>query len=121
MLGKVEGQKHLGTISVELFGGDVLPERIASGWNVPDKRPVIQAALAALRSPTTSMRRLPYQSISSFSFDGPDGCLEPNTAVQGYVVIEVWERQVNIGYGGNGAEQKERVIKALEQEMKQQR
>ena len=119
MLGKVEGQKNLGTIWVELFDGDVMPERIAGGWNVPDKRPVIQTALAALRDTTTPMRRLPYQSFSSFSSDGPDGCLTPNAAVQGYLVIEVWEHQVNLGYGGNGAEQKERVIKALEQEMKQ--
>lgn len=115
MLGSVAGQQHQGSLWVEFFPSDGQPDGLALGLNVPDQRSVIAAALRALRDPATPMQRLPYQSISSFQSDGLDGCMVPNPKVQGYVVIEVWNGQVNLGYGGNGAEQKARAVKVLEQ------
>ncbi len=52
----------------------------------------------------------------SFSSDDK-GCRRPNSDVQGYIVVEVWEKQVNAGYGGAGAALKERAIKALERQL----
>jgi hypothetical protein len=89
--------------------------------NVPDSREVLQDALAALRDSTLPMYKLPYSSISSFQKKDGEDCLRPNPQVQGYFVIEVWDHQVNVGYGGAGAEMKERAIKALEQQIEELR
>jgi hypothetical protein len=36
-----------------------------------------------------------------------------------YLVIEVWERQVNIGYGGDGMQLKDRAIQRLQEAIEQ--
>jgi hypothetical protein len=38
---------------------------------------------------------------------------------EGYLVIEVWEQQVNIGYGGDGVQLKDRAIQRLQEAIEQ--
>jgi hypothetical protein len=117
ILGKVKGQQHKGDVIIELHDRPKFPESVAFGSDVPDLLDeVLKPALAALQDSAISMQRLPYRSISSFGHSEL-GCLVPNPDVQGYFVIEVWERQVNIGYGGAALEMRARTIKALEEEI----
>ncbi len=119
MLGEVSGQSRKGSVWIELMDRPIYPETVAYGTNVPDPRGVLQDALHALRDSSLPMEKLPYSSLSSFQKKEGEDCMRPNPQVQGYIVIEVWDHQVNMGYGGAGAEMKERAIKALEQQIQE--
>lgn len=125
LLGKVSGQKNRGSVRIEFQQYPNRPDMIAnlsSGANVPDIRGgVYEPALAALQNPAIPLQRLPYAAVSTFSSSESVPCLVPSSVVKGYLVIEVWEQQVNIGYGGNGAAMRERGIQALLEEIKKQK
>lgn len=117
ILGKVKGQQHKGDVIIELHDRPKFPESVAFGSDVPDLLDeVLKPALATLQDFAIPTQRLPYRSISSFGHSELE-CLVPNPDVQGYFVIEVWERQVNIGYGGAALEMRARAIKELEEEI----
>lgn len=120
ILGTVEGQEYKGSVTINLFDREVFPETISWGTDVENGREaVLEPALRALQDPETTMRPLPYPSIGHFTYSEEAGCLQP-TEVHGYVVMEVWEGQVNVGYGGAGAELTERAIETLERRIQQE-
>lgn len=61
------------------------------------------------------MQPLPYKTIGMYI--NIKGCAEPNPAVRGYFLIEVWDQQVNVGYGGNALALRDLAIQTLEREM----
>jgi hypothetical protein len=104
-----------GSISliIEPIGGQ---ERVmtATGLNGTNREAVIDAAVAALKDPAHPLTLLPYPSVGRIEYDEAAGCYHP-AQVPGYLVIEVWEREVRVGYGGIGAERRAEALKALEQ------
>jgi hypothetical protein len=118
ILGKVSGQRRNGSINIQMHDRPNHPDQVAWGSSVPNFQDgVLGPALAALRDPAYPMQPLLYQSISSFGISD-NRCLVPDSGVVGYFVIEVWERQVNIGYGGSALEMRDRAIRALEHELR---
>jgi hypothetical protein len=116
LMGEVEGQHEKGSVWIHLFESGKYPvtESISYGSNVMDARDeVLEPALKALLDPTIPMQRLPYWNIGMVTWSDRDKCLKP-VDIQGYIVIEVWDNLVNIGYGGDGAELKERAIQVLQ-------
>ncbi len=122
LLGKASGQRLNGSVWINFTDDPAHPEDIAYGSNVPNAREqVFKPALAALQDPNLPMQKLSYPSLNSFAHDDARHCLIPDPHVQGYIVIEVWNRQVDLGYGGIGAAEKTRAIKALEVELQNMR
>jgi hypothetical protein len=122
LLGDVPNQRRKGSIRIDLFheGQYPLPATIAWGSNVENHLDeVFKPALKALKDPVTSMQHLPYKTIGMYTY--VKGCVEPNPAVQGYFLIEVWDQQVNIGYGGDAFTLRELAIQTLEREMENMR
>jgi hypothetical protein len=113
LLGEVPGQKNLGSVSIDFFDRDHFPETVGGGSNVPNIREeVYLPALKALQDHNLEMQRLPYKSINIF--EGTDqGCQTAPEDLQGYLVIEVWENQINVGYGGKGNQFIPRATEAL--------
>ncbi|RPI83630.1 MAG: DUF4367 domain-containing protein [Chloroflexi bacterium] len=112
LLGTVRGQKKIGSVWIHMFapGQYPVPESVAA-------RPsVLEPALEALKNPEIPMLQLPYPNIGMFEHSEEDGCVKP-IEVQGYIVIEVWEGQVNLGYGGEGEALRDRAIEVLEREL----
>ncbi|MFQ5855405.1 MAG: hypothetical protein ACE5LU_07170 [Anaerolineae bacterium] len=123
LVGEVKGQQLKGWVKIQLWDHHPVGEYETLGYSIdPENRPknvreeVLEPALAALRDPTAPMRRLSYPSLG-FRLSDSGQCLEPDPNEQGYVVIEVWDNQVNIGYGGAGAVLKDRAIRGLEQHL----
>ena len=107
-------------MTIDFFEGEQGPyENWAYGASIADAcTGVVEPALVALRDPSSVMWKLDYPAIMTSYYDAAQGCQRP-AHVQGYIVVEVWERQVNIGYGGEGAALKERAIRVLEEWLKQ--
>ncbi len=119
LLGEVQGQKRKGSVTIQIMDPNLypFPESVSYGASVKNVHDEVFApALAALKDPSVPMHRLPYPSLS-FKFSEAKGCYEPDPVELGYVVIEVWDDQVNIGYGGAGATLKQRATEALTQEL----
>lgn len=114
ILGRVAGQRLRGTIllNVDHIGGREQVYPAATGFNDPDRGAIIDAAASALADPAQTLRKLPYPSIGQFGYDEAADCYRP-AEVPGYLVIEVWEREVRIGYGGVGAERRTEALAAL--------
>lgn len=119
LMGQVAGQSHKGSVQIELYDRSIYPENVTYGSNGQEPRMVLEKALSALRDSSIPLQRLPYGSISSFLKKDGEDCMRSNPQVEGYIVIELWDRQVNIGYGGTGADMKERATKALEQQIQE--
>ena len=117
LLGEVSGQQTKGWVMIELADRTEGVSYSANVQNIGDvQEDVLEPALAALQEPDILMQQLTYPALS-FVSSGPESCLRPNPMVQGYIIVEVWDRQVNLGYGGDGAMLKERAIEALEKEL----
>lgn len=117
LLGEVSGQQTKGWVMIELTDHAESVSYSANVQNIIDvQADVLEPALAALQEPDIPMQRLTYPALS-FVSSGPESCLRPNPLVQGYIVVEVWDRQVNFGYGGDGAILKQRAIEALKREL----
>lgn len=71
-------------------------------------------AADALADPAQALTLLPYPSIGQMSYDEAAGCYR-TAEIPGYLVIEVWEHEVRVGYGGIGAERRTEALSALEQ------
>lgn len=115
LLGQVSGQRLRGSIwlIIEPIGGR---ERVmtATGLNDANREAILDAAVAALKDPAHPLTLLPYPSVGRIEYDEAAGCYHP-AKVPGYLVIEVWEREVRVGYGGIGAERRAEAFSALEQ------
>jgi hypothetical protein len=118
LLGQVAGQSRKGSVRIELYDRPIYRENVTYGSDGQEPRTVLGDALIALRDSSHPLQRLPYGSISSFLKKDGEDCMRFDPQVEGYIVIELWDRQVNPGYGGAGAEMKERAIKAIENELK---
>ena len=121
-LGDVPNQKRKGSLRIDLFYEDQYPFPATVAWgssveNHADE--VFKPALEALRDPPAQMTFLPYKAIGMYVNE--IGCMEPNPAVRGYYIIEVWEKQVNMGYGGEALSLRERAIQAVEEELERVR
>jgi hypothetical protein len=122
LLGDVPNQRSTGSIRIDLFyeGQNPSPASVAWGSNVENQlNGVFEPALKALKDPATAMQPLPYKAIGMYT--NVKGCVEPNPAVQGYFLIEVWDQQVNIGYGGDALALRDLAIQTLEREMEKLR
>ena len=98
------------------------PETVSYSSSVSDVRQeVFLPALMALQDQATILQPLDYPSLIQFTGSDTENCLKPDPSVAGYIVIEVRSNQINLGYGGKGAELKDRAIKALEQELEAHR
>lgn len=118
VLGDARGQQSLGSVRIEMLkNGSREWEHTAIGTNVSGRTDVLERALLALRDPSAIFQPLSYPTIITTSSSGPGGCPRPSPDVQGYIVVEVWSGQVNLGAGGQGAALKERALRALEREL----
>lgn len=122
LVGEAPGQRFKGAVVIELLDPETSPnpELVWYGGVVENMRgEVLEPALAALWDPAIPMQRLPYLSLRvRVAYDSEPPCLVPaHPDEQGYVVIEVGDDQVNIGYDGAGTELRERAVRALEQEL----
>jgi hypothetical protein len=117
LLGQADGS-HLGGfwLTIDERQGHEQIQLSSMGFNVPEAEQgaVFDAAIAALGDPATSLIQLPYPSVGQLVADTDEGCYR-RPEVPGYLVIEVWENEVRVGYGGVGTAWREAAIAALEQ------
>lgn len=115
LLGNLTGQQHQGDIYITFMDNEYQPERVAVGISQLElRKELIQRAITVLDNPNLAMELLPYPSFGQYVSSGEESCLSPDPEVQGYIVIEVWENQINVGYGGEADQYMDRAIKALE-------
>lgn len=114
MLGDVKGQQYLGSVAIEMLSRDSRRwEHTSIGTNVPKLRTqVLERALATLSNAATSMQKLDYPAVVTSYYDEAAQCHRP-ADVEGYIVIEVWSNQVNVGFGAKGFALKDRAIEEL--------
>ncbi len=118
LLGDVPNQKRKGEIRIDLFYEGQYPFPATIAWGSSVENPIDEVftpALKGLKDPATEMQQLPYKAIGMYTTI--KGCVEPNPAVQGYFLIEVWDQQVNIGYGGNALALRDLAVQTLKREM----
>lgn len=118
LLGKVADQEKWGAVIIQFWERDFAPIDVFGGGFSAE---MLERALTALQSPANSMQQLSYPAIGGpymWADDKPCLIVEPS---KGYIVIEVWDSQVNIGYGGAGAELKDLAIEALKAEIQKWR
>ncbi len=118
LLGELAGQPHQGDIRLSFVGDERQPAGTAYSLNQPGSYDdLLRRAIAALQAPDLALEALPYPSLGQYASSTEEPCLRPDPGVRGYIVIEVWESQVNVGYGGAGDQYIDRAIEALEQEL----
>ncbi len=125
LLGQVSDQRFKGVVVIELVNPELSPDpdsvalAVFAGFTFQE---VLEPALRTLQDPEVPMQALRYPAMRvRVSYESEPPCLMPDPAEQGYVLIEVWDEQVKIGYGGAGAALKERAIKALMAELQKVR
>jgi hypothetical protein len=114
LLGQVPGQRFIGSVWIHFAASDLTPAGFSYGSDrAGGPGPVLKPALAALQDPSHPMQRLPYASLGVFSTRPGEQCLIPDPALRGYVVAEVWDHQVNLGYGGAGWQLKDQAARIV--------
>ena len=122
LLGPVPGQHLIGRVWIHFAASDLSPASFSYSSDGPGgPAPVLKPALAALEDTSRPMQRLPYASLGVFVTKPGAQCLIPDPALRGYVVVEVWERQVNLGYGGAGPQLKDQAARVLAGEIERLR
>lgn len=120
LLGEVQDQQYWGSVWIHLLDRRRFPESVGHGISLGSVTPplLFQRALEAMQDPGLTMTPLNYRSLGHFTITDDDvPCLQPDPRLQGYIAIEIWDEQVNVGFGGDGAVLKDRAIQALEQEL----
>lgn len=118
LLGNLADQQRLGDIRISFMTDERQPEGIAYSLHQPGiHEELFRQALAALQDPDLTLQPLPYPSLGQYSSSTEEPCLRPDPNVQGYIVIEVWDDQVNVGYGGAGDQYVDQTIEALQREL----
>jgi hypothetical protein len=122
LLGQMPRQRFIGSVWIHFAALD-LPSASFSYTRDGPAGPslVLKPALAALEDATHPMQRLPYASLGAFVTQPGAQCLVPDPALRGYIVVEVWERQVNLGYGGAGPELKDQAARIVAAEIERLR
>jgi hypothetical protein len=122
LLGQAPGQHFVGTVWIHFTASDLAPASFSfTSDGAAGPASVLKPALAALQDASHSMQRLPYASLGLFVTKPGAQCLVPDPALRGYVVAEVWERQVNLGYSGAGSELRDQAARVLAGEIDQLR
>ncbi len=112
LLGEVPGQHFVGSVWIHFTASDLSPASFSYTSDGPaGPAPVLKPALAALGDASRPMQRLPYASLGAFVTRPGAQCLIPDPALRGYIVAEVWERQVNLGYGGAGSQLRDQAAR----------
>lgn len=113
LLGQVAGERLQGSIWLTFEPvGEREEVNPSLGFNVPDRNVVLDAAMTALENPRQPLVKLPYLSVGRGTYDVTAGCLRA-AEVPGYLIIEVWEQEVRIGYGGSGDQRRAEALGAL--------
>jgi hypothetical protein len=122
LLGQVPGQRFIGSVWIHFAASDLSPASFSyTSDRAGGPAPVLKSALAALQDASHPMQPLPYASLGLFSTTVGEQCLRPDPALRGYVVAEVWERQVNLGYGGAGSQLRNQAALVLAAEIERLR
>ncbi len=122
LLGQVPGQHYVGSVWIHFTASDLSPASFSYTSDGPaGPSPVLKPALAALEDASRPMQRLPYASLGVFVTKPGGQCLIPDPALRGYIVAEVWERQVNLGYGGAGPQLRDQAARVLADEIERLR
>ena len=120
LLGQVPGHRFIGSVWIHFAASDQLPASFSYGSDsAGGPASVLKPALAALqdKTPAQPMRPLPYASLGLFSTQPGEQCLRPDPALRGYIVAEVWDRQVNLGYGGAGLQLRDQAARVVASEL----
>lgn len=118
LLGSLAGQQQLGSITITFLDSAFNSEGVSYSINRPDRREdLFHQVIAALKNPDLTLKSLPYPTLSQYVSSTEEPCLRPDPKMQGYIVIEIWGDQVNVGYGGKADQYLDRAIKALESEL----
>jgi hypothetical protein len=120
LLGQVPGQRFIGSVWIHFAASDQLPASFSyTSDSAGGPASVLKPALAALQdtTPARPMQPLPYASLGLFSTRAGEQCLRPDPALRGYIVAEVWDDQVNLGYGGAGIELRDQASRVLASEL----
>jgi hypothetical protein len=118
LLGALSGRQRLGDIWISFVKDERQPEGIAYSLHQPGiQEELFRQALAALQDPGLILEPLPYPTLGQYSSSTEEPCLQPDPNVKGYIVIEAWDNQVNVGYGGAGDRYVNRAIEVVEREL----
>jgi hypothetical protein len=120
LLGVVQDQQYWGSVWIHLLDRERFPESVGHGISLGSVTPAMlfERALEALQALGLNMTPLSYPSLGHFTTSDDDvPCWWPDPRLQGYIAIEIWDEQVNVGFGGDGAVLKGRAVQALEQEL----
>jgi hypothetical protein len=120
LLGQVPGQRLIGSVWIDFAASDLSPASFSYSSNTSGgPEAVLKPALLALQDETSArtMQPLPYASLGSFITRSGEQCLRADPARRGYVVIEVWDGQVNLGYGGAGSELRAQAARVVASEL----
>ena len=111
LLGEVKNQKMLGTVVIQFWNREIAPIDVFGGGLTTD---VLEQAITALQDPTIQWQDLSYPSIGGpYIWSDSQSCLIVAEKSNGYIVVEVWDHKVNVGFGGDGKERTEQAIEAL--------
>jgi hypothetical protein len=111
LLGEIKDQKLLGTVVIQFWNRETAPVDVFGGGLSAD---LFKRAITALQDPTIQWQHLFYPSIGGpYMWSDTRSCLVVAGKSEGYIVAEVWDRHVNVGYGGDGDRRKEQAIEAL--------
>ena len=122
LLGQVQGQHFVGSVWIHFTALDLPPAGFSyTSDGAAGPAPVLKPALAALQDASRPMRRLPFTSLGAFVTRPGAQCLIPNPALVGYVVIEVWDGQVNLGNGGGGTDFRDQAARVVAGEIERLR
>lgn len=104
LLGEIAGQNLRWSAWIHFFRRDNHPVTITISGNLhntEERNAFIQSAEMALNDKNLVLDYLHYPSIGiTYTYDS--GCWGPPPDLEGYIVIEIWNSSVNVGYGGNG-------------------
>jgi hypothetical protein len=119
LLGRVPDQHYWGSIWIDMFDREVFPDSIAYGISTAGvtEDMLFQRGLDALRDPRLVGETLSTPPVNVFETSADGQCLEPDSDLLGYIVLEIWDEQVNAAFVGQGAALRERAIDALEAEI----
>jgi hypothetical protein len=121
LLGKVDNQTFWGSIWIFLYKDEASAPTVASGIDMAglNEERLFQRGLDALRDPSLANQDLstPADVVVSNVVSPDQQCLKPNSDLSGYVVLEVWDQQVNAAFVGSDSNLKERAITALENKL----
>lgn len=119
IFGRVSDQQYWGSVWINLFDRTEFPETVGSSISTEGvtEAMLYQRALDALSDPRTASQSLSADSTTTVETSDDEQCLSSDSDLFGYIVIEIWDEQVNLGFAGIGSELRDRAIDVLEQQL----